>query len=140
MFCPKCGNEISEEDKTCSKCGCDIISDSLNADNEKSGINDTEVISNNTKVSIIQNTKYYSCAKVSYFFSLVPLFIGFYKLFAYKNNEYSLSNINAYVGGDAYNYIINAGYACSYFILFLSLFVLGSALLICNEIVKSRIK
>ena len=28
----------------------------------------------------------------------------------YKNSEYSLLTENAYVGGDAYNYIINAGY------------------------------
>lgn len=32
----------------------------------------------------------------------------------YKNSEYSLLTENAYVGGDAYNYIINAGYFAGY--------------------------
>ena len=50
--------------------------------------------------------------------SLVPLGLGFHKLFVYKNSEYYPSlNVNTYVGGDAYNYIINANYATAYFVL-----------------------
>lgn len=32
----------------------------------------------------------------------------------YRNSDYSSLNKNAYVGGDAYNYIINAGYFSGY--------------------------
>ena len=37
--------------------------------------------------------------------------IALYKITAYENSEYSWGNrTNAYVGGDAYNYIINGTY------------------------------
>lgn len=36
----------------------------------------------------------------------------------YESGEYSWSKaVNTYVGGDAYNYIINANYATGYFVL-----------------------
>jgi hypothetical protein len=66
--------------------------------------------------------------------SAICLGIGFYKMFAYENRDlfFSTSDIhqaygrvaervwettNAYVGSDAYNYIINANYTIGYFIL-----------------------
>lgn len=50
--------------------------------------------------------------------AVIPLLIGFYKLFAYDSGEfYPYESVNAYVGGDAYNFIINANYASAYFIL-----------------------
>lgn len=52
---------------------------------------------------------------ISIFVSIIPLCFGFYKLFAYNNSYYSL--VNAYVEGDAYNYIINANYATACFVL-----------------------
>lgn len=47
-------------------------------------------------------------------------FLGFYKIFAYNNPEYASTynkSKNAYVQGDAYNYIINGTYATAYFVL-----------------------
>lgn len=65
-------------------------------------------------------------AFISYFISVIFIGLGFYKMFVYKNPEsYVLDSVNAYVGGDAYNYIINAGYATAYFILALVFVVLG---------------
>lgn len=56
--------------------------------------------------------------------AFVPLFIGFHKMFAYESSEYSfIDPVNAYVGGDAYNYIINANYATGYFVLTLILVI-----------------
>jgi hypothetical protein len=66
--------------------------------------------------------------------SVVFLIVGFYKMYAYKNYESFMGTsdvyesygriaarvfgtTNAYVGGDAFNYIINAGYATAYFVL-----------------------
>ena len=50
---------------------------------------------------------------------------GFDKKDNYYNSEYSISkNVNAYVGGDAYNYIINGTYFSGYFSL-------GGAMFIC---------
>jgi hypothetical protein len=51
--------------------------------------------------------------------------MGWYKMTVYRNSESSfVDNKNAYVGGDAYNYIINGTYSTSYFVL-----AIGSLLL-----------
>ncbi len=62
-----------------------------------------------------------------YIISFVDLSKGFDKMNHYHNNEYFPSkSVNAYVGGDAYNYIINAGYATGYFVLFAGFFISGT--------------
>ncbi len=38
---------------------------------------------------------------------------GYDKITNYYNSDYSMLNKNAYVGGDAYNYIINGTYAAA---------------------------
>lgn len=58
--------------------------------------------------------------------SVASLSMGFYKMFAYENSEYSFATkTNVYVGGDAYNYIINGTYATAYFVLFGALLLAG---------------
>lgn len=60
--------------------------------------------------------------------SIVSIGMGFDKYLNYYNSEYVTSlNKNAYVGGDAYNYIINAGY-------FTAFVTLGGCLLITSSI------
>lgn len=50
--------------------------------------------------------------------------IAFHKIFVYENSEYSWEeNKNAYVGGDAYNYIINGTYFAGYSALSGAMFV-----------------
>lgn len=77
--------------------------------------------------------------------SLIPLFMGFHKMFAYKSydpTEYPLlaeSNVNSYVGGDAYNYIINGTYSTSYFVLFAALLLAGFMVEIVIAIKSERI-
>ena len=47
-----------------------------------------------------------------YLLSAVMLYKGYDKMTNYSNPEYSfMTTHNAYVGGDAYNYIINGNYA-----------------------------
>lgn len=49
---------------------------------------------------------------------IVTFALGIYKMFWYENPESSiLRSVNAYVGGDAYNYIINGAYATAFFVL-----------------------
>ena len=66
----------------------------------------------------IKNTKYEVCIIASIILlilSIICIFIGFDKMFNYHNSEtYTSNNKNAYVGGDAYNYIINANYFSGY--------------------------
>ena len=47
----------------------------------------------------------------------VMTYKGYDKITNYYNSDYSMLNKNAYVGGDAYNYIINGTYAAAYFVL-----------------------
>lgn len=49
--------------------------------------------------------------------SILCIYTGIDKKDNYYNSDYSSLNVNAYVGGDAYNYIINAGYFAGYFAL-----------------------
>ncbi|MDR7856063.1 hypothetical protein [Tissierella sp.] len=81
--------------------------------------------------------------------SVVPFYLGFDKLLNYSNNYNSsldastsyltaVESVNAYVGGDAYNYIINANYFTGYMVLGLALILIGGIILICNQIKQSK--
>lgn len=72
-------------------------------------------------------------ATLFYLVAIVFIGIGFHKILAYENSEYSLSKINVYVGGDAYNYIINSSYAIAYFVLALLFVVLASSILVIEK-------
>lgn len=52
---------------------------------------------------------------ISFLVAIVLIFFGLDKLLNYSNNDYKY--YNAYVGGDAYNFIINGNYANGFFIL-----------------------
>ena len=55
---------------------------------------------------------------ISYIGSLITCIKGLDKMYNYVNSEYSwIESHNAYVGGDAYNYIINGNYATGFFVL-----------------------
>jgi hypothetical protein len=74
-------------------------------------------------------------SKIMYLISTGFIILGFYKILAYANPEYSFqTSINSYVGGDAYNYIINSNYAGAYFTLSLLFVVLGSTFAIIKAI------
>ena len=63
---------------------------------------------------------------ISFFVSLISLYMGFDKIYSYDNGElYPYTYHNAYVGGDAYNYIINGNYATAFFVLTLTFAMLG---------------
>jgi len=73
--------------------------------------------------------------QLSYLVSLIFVGMGFYKMFAYNNPEtarYSDPPVNAYVGGDAYNYIINANYATAFFAVAVFFAVIGMSFLLFN--------
>lgn len=58
--------------------------------------------------------------------SFFTIYKGIDKMSNYHNSEnYPSLNVNAYVGGDAYNYIINGTYATSFFVL-TAMFVLAA--------------
>jgi hypothetical protein len=67
-----------------------------------------------------------------YFISCVFLGMGFHKLYKYDSSSYE--PVNAYVGGDAYNYIINMGFATSLFIVALILSMVATGVLIYSRL------
>lgn len=64
------------------------------------------------------------------------IIIGLYKILVYQNPENSWEGnlVNAYVGGDAYNFIINANYAVAYFTLALLFNVTACSFAIINTL------
>lgn len=62
---------------------------------------------------------------VSFLCSIFTLCKGIDKMTNYYNSDYSSFSKNAYVGGDAYNYIINGNYATAFFVL-TTMFVLAA--------------
>ena len=65
-----------------------------------------------------------------YILAVIMLGKGIDKMTNYTNSEYSWStNHNAYVGGDAYNYIINGNYATGFFTLATGFMITGTLLL-----------
>lgn len=75
----------------------------------------------------------------SFLLSVASLFMGFYKMYVYDLGEhYPYEPKNAYVGGDAYNYIINGTYSTAFFVLATGLLVFGIGLLIYGELKLQR--
>lgn len=70
---------------------------------------------------------------ISFFASVFFVYQGFDKMTNYRNSDYGRS-INAYVGGDAYNYIINSNYATGFFVLALLCVVVGFGCLILRQL------
>ncbi|WP_353892462.1 hypothetical protein PRVXH_001808 [Proteinivorax hydrogeniformans] len=62
-------------------------------------------------------------ALISYGLAAIFVGRGFYKMYVYDSGY---NAVNAYVGGDAYNYIINSNYATGYFTLAILCAVIGA--------------
>lgn len=79
-------------------------------------------------------------AIISYICSAIFIGLGFHKMFVYENPEYSFMGdpVNVYVGGDAYNYIINANYATAYFALAIFCAVVGMTFIVWSLIVSNN--
>ena len=54
----------------------------------------------------------------------------------YRSSEYHSLSVNAYVGGDAYNYIINGNYATGFFVLSMGLFISGTLCVIGGNVIN----
>ena len=75
---------------------------------------------------------------VFFLFSAVMLYKGYDKMTKYSNPDDSYSwksSKNAYVGGDAYNFIINGTYATSYFVLASAGIISGVICIVSNQII-----
>ena len=133
--CPECGKEISASVHTCPNCGYPLVKDKITT-SEKTTIVCPECkkeipqgedkcancgypingSGGNMKIENIKNLSTV-IAVLLYGCSGFFLYQGRDKMVNYYSSEYSSFTKNAYVGGDAYNYIINGTYATSFFVL-----------------------
>lgn len=105
----------------CPECGCPIILQRNMQGNKISSIKSLQPMRN---VLIL-------LALVCFIVSGVFFQKGYSVKNNYYNSDYSSINKNAYVGGDAYNYIINGTYFTGYS-------VIASAVLLCGMILISN--
>ncbi|MGG0188253.1 hypothetical protein [Bacillus rhizoplanae] len=77
-------------------------------------------------------------ATIFYIHSFVLLYLGIDRIEGYYYSEYSSElSKHAYVGGDAYNYIINSNILTAYFVLSASFFIAGTVLIATGAIIKA---
>lgn len=144
MFCKKCGTEITREDHICTNCSYDntpkesqeAVTPVVDVTPATPAASTTSAAAPAPAVGNLQNngnkidTKRLSnwCwgAIASLMCGAFTLLMGLNKLLRYESGEsYPYEAVNAYVGGDAYNYIINGNYATAYFVLTM-MFVLAA--------------
>lgn len=67
---------------------------------------------------------------VSYIIGFISLYFSYDKFSNYVNTKQSILNVNSYVGGDAYNYIINASYFTGFAVIGIGLLIIGTLFII----------
>lgn len=135
--CPECGQEIDELVENCPECGYPVKKERLKEERKQQHIEEVNAYRNKQAIerSERERTKEekrktieYRLSKIKAGFVVCSIVCGiiacifFYKGYNVKNvyrnsDTYYSSNRNAYVGGDAYNYIINGTYFAGYMAL-----------------------
>lgn len=138
MYCKKCGAVIPAGSSKCEKCGAEITPNITESavipETQEATANDTNnstalsapVQKHPTSTLKTKLTVWCWLAITSLCCGAFTLYKGFDKMFRYDSGDsYPHKYVNAYVGGDAYNYIINGTYATAYFVL-TAMFVLAA--------------
>lgn len=81
-----------------------------------------------------QNSNLLTWGWLSYLAAFFSIGLGLYKLFVYYNSTAESLRKNAYVSGDAYNYIINGTHATVFCVIGLVFAVIGAGCFIVNAI------
>ena len=133
-YCSKCGKILEDESKYCKYCENSLnITKKVETEKSNNQILDENIESLGTNVLV-----------VIAIILIIIASIFVYKAFDCKNNYYnseynSSLNENVYVGGDAYNYIINANYFSGYLNFAGSLYII-SGICIAVKVLKSSKK
>ena len=105
MKCYFCEKETST--LLCEHCGCD--NGAVEESQEKETF--SNIVENYQTNQEKSQDSYKIASAICYIMSAIFVVTGFFKILVYDGD------VNAYVGGDAYNIIINATYAAAYFVL-----------------------
>ena len=127
MYCKRCGSNLNEN-LMCSACGFqNTLEAGIEIDTYKASVEENQKI----ETQVNRNKLWAWLSGIMFCLSFIPLYKGYDKITNYYSSDthYSL-NVNAYVGGDAYNYIINAGQATAFFVLTIGAALLGVGFLI----------
>ncbi|MCC8023708.1 MAG: hypothetical protein LIP16_00115 [Clostridium sp.] len=145
MYCKKCGTQMGES-LLCPSCGFqNSMEDGLltdeSSDNEATEPETVLGVVESEKSEIVRNKIWAWCSGIMFVIALFPLYKGYDKMTNYYSSDtyYSL-NKNAYVGGDAYNYIINGEYATAFFVLAIGAALMGIGFLIVYYISGKKVE
>ena len=140
-ICSECNKEIEKTALSCPSCGCLITND----EHQEIVHKKSDGISNDNNFSTFSTTNnnhsetLISLSAISFIVSFIFYYKGYDKLTNYSNpRSFSLESQNAYVSGDAYNYIINGTYSTSFFVLGVGFSLIGLLLVIIYYLSKSR--
>lgn len=127
MYCKKCGAMISSRQSKCEKCGWEVPQN--NQETASSPIEEQALTVPEQNTQKAEKTKWSVwcyLAVASLCCGAFTFYKGLDKMFRYDSGDsYPHKYVNAYVGGDAYNYIINGTYATAFFVL-TAMFVLAA--------------
>ena len=128
MYCKICGTEISDDKGVCLKCNTDVVKTNDTPFNEKNYYEENS----SSKLST-----WFWLSIVSLICACFTFCKGIDKMIHYDSGDYyPYKSVNAYVGGDAYNYIINGTYATSFFVLTTMFVIAGIGFLIVHYLSK----
>lgn len=126
--CSECGKEFEDSNKACPECGCPIV--------QQTG---AFLKKSTTKIDSIRRVRRFLLVGAIICFVVSGVF--YYRANNVKNDyynseDYPILNKNAYVGGDAYNYIINGTYFTGY-VTIASDMLLGGIAFVCGAAIIS---
>lgn len=135
--CPECGKEINKMVEFCPECGYPI---KKKAQQEQRRIEYEQIKNEKKSVQYRRSKVKSSLIGITIAFAIMAG-VFFLKGYNVKNNYYNSENFsrlnkNAYVGGDAYNYIINGTYFTGYLVIG-SACMVSSVLLACGAVYVS---
>lgn len=118
-ICQNCRKFVPESAKSCPTCGNqNLIVTNSPIPATQNGANATTPTTTKKKAKSSSAPFLLFLAIMFYIASIFMAYKGYDKMTNYRNPENSYSrSVNAYVGGDAYNYIINGNYATGFFVL-----------------------
>ena len=112
MKCPKCGMDY--EGSECPNCRVESFFEKRRAFQSEQEF-DSYMTEKEKRDKLKKANHWKTVGIACAFFAVCNILFGYFKVLFYINEEDSL--LNAYVGGDAYNYIINACMATAYWVL-----------------------